>query len=196
MRSKPTATLTNIGKGEGQATKQQQEQEDCEAPDLLTDQGAVSIPQGMLRKYIQYARTFIHPKLRGFDQDKVSSLYVDLRRESANSGGVPIAVRHIESIMRMSEAHAKLHLREHVREDDVDAAIKVMLESFIQAQKFSVRRSLTKGFRKYLNTSSDKNHLLLHTLGKLVKEKQTYMLARGQTPVVFISCNRTYKFRY
>jgi DNA replication licensing factor MCM2 len=41
------------------------------------------------------------------------------------TGGVPIAVRHIESIMRMSEACAKMHLRDHVREDDVDMAIKV-----------------------------------------------------------------------
>ncbi len=53
---------------------------------------------------------------------------------------MPIAVRHIESVMRMSEASAKMHLREHVREDDVDMAIKVMLESFLQAQKVGCRR--------------------------------------------------------
>lgn len=49
--------------------------------------------------------------------------------------GVPIAVRHIESIMRMAEASARMHLREHVREDDIDMAIKVVLSSFLQAQK-------------------------------------------------------------
>lgn len=54
--------------------------------------------------------------------------------------GVPIAVRHIESIMRMAEASARMHLREHVREDDIDMAIKVVLSSFLQAQK--VRLSL------------------------------------------------------
>jgi len=43
----------------------------------------------------------------------------------AQSGGVPIVVRHIESIMRMAEAHAKMHLREYVRDDDVDAADEV-----------------------------------------------------------------------
>ena len=52
------------------------------------------------------------------------------------TGGVPIAVRHIESIMRMSEAHARMHLREYVRDDDVDMAVRTMLESFIQAQKY------------------------------------------------------------
>jgi DNA replication licensing factor MCM2 len=37
---------------------------------------------------------------------------------------VPIAVRHIESIMRMAEATARMSLRDYVRDDDVDFAIK------------------------------------------------------------------------
>lgn len=53
----------------------------------------------------------------------MARLYADLRRESSASGGVPIAVRHIESVMRMAEARARMHLRESVREDDVDVAI-------------------------------------------------------------------------
>ena len=27
------------------------------------------------------------------------------------AGGIPVAVRHIESIIRMAEAHARMHLR-------------------------------------------------------------------------------------
>lgn len=52
-------------------------------------------------------------------------MYADLRAQSVISGGLPIAVRHIESVVRMSEAFAKMHLRDHVRDDDVDNAIKV-----------------------------------------------------------------------
>jgi len=44
----------------------------------------------------------------------------------------------------MAEAHAKMHLREYVRKDDVDLAIRVMLESFIAANKFSVIKTLRK----------------------------------------------------
>lgn len=40
------------------------------------------------------------------------------------SQGMPIAVRHLESIIRMSEAHAAMHLREYVNEQDVDTAIR------------------------------------------------------------------------
>jgi len=35
----------------------------------------------------------------------------------------------------MSEANAKLHLREYVRADDMDMAISMMLSSFLQSQK-------------------------------------------------------------
>lgn len=40
------------------------------------------------------------------------------------SHGMPIAVRHLESIIRMSEAHAAMHLRQYVNDDDVDTAIR------------------------------------------------------------------------
>jgi DNA replication licensing factor MCM2 len=137
------------------------------------------IPQGLLRKYIQYARTHIRPQLRGnFDQEKVATLYVALRKESAATGGVPIAVRHIESMMRMSEAHAKMHLREHVREDDMDAAIQVMLTSFVSAQKFSVQRSLERSFAKFVSSGNDRAHLLLHILQDLFRKESLYQTVR------------------
>ena len=58
--------------------------------------------------------------------------------------GVPIAVRHVESMVRLSEAHARMHLRPFVSDSDVDMAIRVMLESFISTQKYGVQRSLEK----------------------------------------------------
>jgi DNA replication licensing factor MCM2 len=138
------------------------------------------IDQELLRKYIQYARTNVKPALSGnaFDQEKVASLYVALRRESAASGGVPIAVRHVESMMRMAEAHAKMHLRDYVRDDDMDASIRMMLESFIVAQKFSVRRTLRRSFAKFISSGEDRAHLLLHVLQEMFRKEQMYQVIR------------------
>lgn len=138
------------------------------------------IPQALLRKYIQYARAHVRPVLRrsAFDQEKVAQLYVALRRESAASGGVPIAVRHVESMMRMAEAHAKMHLRDYVRDDDMDASIRVLLGSFIAAQKFSVRRALHRSFAKFLTSGDDRAHLLLHILQDLFRKEQMYQVIR------------------
>ena len=171
MNSIPTKELQH-----NPELRQQQEEEansnQPSRPDL--------IPQDLLRKYIEYARANTRPQLHenGFDKEKVASLYVALRRESQASGGVPIAVRHIESIMRMAEAHAKMHLREHVRDDDMDAAIRMMLHSFIHAQKFSVRRALQRSFRKFISSTEDRAHLLLHILQDMFRKEQMYQTIR------------------
>lgn len=138
------------------------------------------IPQNLLRKYIQYARANCKPVLNGntFDQEKVANLYVALRKESNSSGGVPIAVRHVESMMRMAEAHARMHLRDYVRNDDINMAIKMMLESFLVAQKFSVRRALRRRFDKFLTTDEDKSHLMLHMLSEMFRNEQMYQIIR------------------
>lgn len=44
----------------------------------------------------------------------------------------------------MSEAHARIHLRQHVIQEDVDMAIRVLLDSFISTQKFGVQKALQK----------------------------------------------------
>jgi len=146
------------------------------------DGGPESIDQTLLKKYITYARTCVKPVLHDVDREKIASLYADLRKQSQSSGGVPIAVRAIESVVRMAEASARMHLRDHVRDDDVDMAIKVMLESFLQAQKVSVRRSLQKSFRKYITFGEETNQLLMHKLQGLVLEAEKYTKIKADNP--------------
>ncbi|KAL3202576.1 hypothetical protein MRX96_042397 [Rhipicephalus microplus] len=149
------------------------------------DTGPEKIPQDLLQKYILYAREKVHPKLHQMDQDKVARMYSELRRESMLTGSVPITVRHIESMIRLAEAHARLHLREHVLEDDVNMAIRVMLESFINTQKYSVMRSMAKTFQRYLSYKKDNNELLLFVLKQLVQEQINFMRSRyGSEPEV------------
>uniref|UniRef100_A0A8C4XG59 DNA replication licensing factor MCM2 n=1 Tax=Erpetoichthys calabaricus TaxID=27687 RepID=A0A8C4XG59_ERPCA len=140
--------------------------------------GVDPIPQELLKKYIIYAKEKVHPKLNQMDQDKVAKMYSDLRKESMATGSIPITVRHIESMIRMAEAHARMHLRDYVVEDDVNMAIRVMLESFIDTQKFSVMRSMRKTFARYLAFRRDNNELLLFILKQLVAEQLMYQRNR------------------
>ena len=132
------------------------------------------IDQETLKKYIAYARSQPAPKLYGADMEKISRVYADLRRESMTGQGIPIAVRHIESIVRCAESHARMHLRKAVNDEDVDIAIRVMLDSFIGSQKYSVQRSLQRRFKKYMTYKKDFNELLLHTLRQLVRDQARY----------------------
>merc|ERR1712226_506625 len=143
--------------------------------------GVEKIPQDLLKKYILYAREKVHPKLHDMDQDKVAKMYSDLRRESMATGSVPNTVRHIESMIRMAEAHAKMHLREFVRDDDVNMAIRVMLESFIDTQKFSVMKQMKRKFARYLTFKRDNNELLLFILRQLTQDTTSYLRSRYGT---------------
>ena len=118
-----------------------------------------------------YAKRYVHPKLNEIDKEKVTSFYADIRKESSVVGGIPIAVRHIESVLRMSEANAKIHLRDYVRSDDIDLAIEMLLDSFLQTQKLSIARQLSKKFEPYRAKKTDANQLLLHTLKKMATER-------------------------
>ena len=133
-----------------------------------------SISQNLLRKYIMYARKYIQPKLSDLNKDKITKFYSELRKESDNIGGIPIAVRHFESIIRISEAHAKIHLRTVIRNDDIDFGIKIMLESFLMSQKFSVSKSMKKKFAHYLTAQEDHIQLLLNILNGVIKEHESY----------------------
>ncbi len=45
-------------------------------------------------------------------------------QEAAITHGMPVAVRHLESVVRMSEASARMHLRDYVTDYDINVAIK------------------------------------------------------------------------
>ncbi|KAI4734503.1 DNA replication licensing factor mcm2 [Aureobasidium sp. EXF-12298] len=116
------------------------------------DQGTTKqgeIPQEMLRKYILYARERCRPKLVSIDQDKIARLFADMRKESLATGAYPITVRHLESILRIAEAFAKMRLSDFCSSTDIDRAIAVAVDSFVGSQKVSCKKALARAFAKY-----------------------------------------------
>lgn len=104
------------------------------------------IPQETFKKYLIYAKKRIHPRMTSVDQEKIAQLYAKLRRESLVTGSVPVTVRQIESMVRIAEAHARMHLRDFVNDDDINVAIQIVLQSFIDAQKYGIMRTMKKVF--------------------------------------------------
>ena len=67
--------------------------------------GVRPLPQDVLRKYVIYAKEKIHPKLHQVDQDKVSKLYAELRKESM------VCRRHTQYNTVTSILTKQLHLQ-------------------------------------------------------------------------------------
>ncbi|KAH9885649.1 MCM-domain-containing protein [Xylariomycetidae sp. FL2044] len=118
-----------------------------ESQDMPAKEG--EIPQELLRKYILYARDHCQPKLLHMDEDKVARLFSDMRRESLATGAYPITVRHLEAIIRISEAFCRMRLSEYCSAQDIDRAIAVTVDSFVGSQKVSCKKALARAFAKY-----------------------------------------------
>jgi len=141
------------------------------------------IDQDLLKYYIVYARKHVHPSIAGVDMEKVANFYKDIRAEAFRSGGAPMTARHVDSLMRIAEANARMELRQHVTSRDVDNAISVMLESFIQSQKHQVAEELRKQFKRYVVQATPMYEQFVNLLERLFREKFEQMRqARGVAP--------------
>ncbi|KAL2651198.1 hypothetical protein R1flu_019326 [Riccia fluitans] len=83
-----------------------------------------------LKKYINYAKSRMQPILTEEASEQIAQAYAEMRNngtdKSGGGGTLPITARTLETIIRLSAAHAKLKLRNQVKKADVDAALKVM----------------------------------------------------------------------
>ncbi|RDX77410.1 DNA replication licensing factor MCM3, partial [Mucuna pruriens] len=82
-----------------------------------------------LKKYIHYAKHRIQPDLTDEASENIATAYAELRNASSNAktgGTLPITARTLETIIRLSTAHAKLKLSRKVSKSDVEAALKVL----------------------------------------------------------------------
>ncbi|OIR58913.1 MAG: DNA replication licensing factor Mcm2 [Amphiamblys sp. WSBS2006] len=152
-----------------------EEGELCGGPEAADETTLPQIEQALLQKYIVYARQYCCPRVSQMDVEKISKLYSDLRSESVSTGGIPITVRHLESVVRIGEAHARMCLRESVSSGDLDFAVMAVLESFIGSQRYSVMREMRKRFSKYIQHNADSNELLYFCLQELVQEETKYL---------------------
>ena len=85
-----------------------------------------------LRKYIAYAKRNVHPKIDTKAKEMILEYYTATRVSFGKlddnlegSDVVPITARALESLIRLTEAHARMHLRDIADEEDAKMAIGV-----------------------------------------------------------------------
>ena len=110
-----------------------------------------------LMAFLNYARS-LKPKLLEESKKKLLEIYEQMRN-SSNQSKMPVGVRQLEALVRMSMAYAKLNLKEVVTIDDVysvEALIRTMYEAFGQSlDKQSVQQQI------YFDKKNTKQHDLL-----------------------------------
>ncbi|CAH6787822.1 Mcm8 [Phodopus roborovskii] len=154
------------------------------APGETTD----PIPHQLLRKYVGYARQYVHPRLSTEAAQALQDFYLELRKQSQRMSSSPITTRQLESLIRLTEARARLELREEATKEDAEDIIEIMKHSmlgtysdefgnldFERSQHGSgmSNRSTAKRFISALNSIAERtynNIFQFHQLRQIAKE--------------------------
>ncbi|CAG8941191.1 unnamed protein product [Penicillium salamii] len=106
----------------------------------VEEQVEAEIPVEQMKRYISYCRSRCAPRLSPEAAEKLSSHFVSIRKqvhraemESNSRSSIPITVRQLEAIVRISESLAKLSLSPIATEAHVDEAIRLFLASTMDA---------------------------------------------------------------
>jgi len=119
-----------------------------------TEQQAVGeIDIDKMKRYVTYCKTRCAPRLSSEAAEKLSSHFVALRkqvqqieRDNNERSSIPITVRQLEAIIRISESLAKLALSPQVQEAHVDEALRLFKFSTMDAiQSGNNIEGLTRG---------------------------------------------------
>ncbi|KAG4301245.1 hypothetical protein PCANB_002492 [Pneumocystis canis] len=93
-----------------------------------------------MKKYISYCKAKCAPRLTPEAAEKLSSYFVAIRKQvyqaeknSNERSSIPITIRQLESIIRISEALAKIRLSTVATEEHVDEAIRLFMASTMDA---------------------------------------------------------------
>ncbi|XP_052226288.1 DNA helicase MCM8-like isoform X2 [Dreissena polymorpha] len=89
------------------------------------------IPVQLLRKYVGYARKYVHPKIGPEAAKAIQTFYLQLRRQHQTQDSTPITTRQLESLIRLTEARARLELRELATKEDAEDVIEIMKYSMV-----------------------------------------------------------------
>lgn len=124
-----------------------------------------------LKKYIAYIRSKCGPRISPEAADKLKNRYVLMRngamdheRDTGKKTSIPITVRQLEAIIRISESLAKMRLAPFATEADVDEALRLFQVSTLDAA-MSGNLAGAEGF------TSDEDQELLNRIEKQMKRR-------------------------
>jgi DNA helicase MCM8 len=91
------------------------------------------LPPAALRKYVAFARCRCCPLLLPEAGVVLREFYRELRARHGSDEGMPITTRQLESLLRLSEARAKIELSEYVTRAHAEDVVELMRLSLFDA---------------------------------------------------------------
>jgi len=108
------------------------------------------IPVALFRKYLTYTRRTCFPRISSKAESSLENHYISirqrLRKERANGGGntIPITVRQLEALVRISESFARMELSQEATEAHVEDALELFTKATVDAANRQIAENPTE----------------------------------------------------
>ncbi|RWS14736.1 DNA helicase MCM8-like isoform X2 [Dinothrombium tinctorium] len=89
------------------------------------------IPHELMKKYIAYARKFVHPAIDNEAASLLRNFYLQLRKKSQSHCTPIVTIRQLESLIRLTEARARLELQESATAEHAKDVIEIFQQALI-----------------------------------------------------------------
>ena len=125
-----------------------------------------------IKKYVTYSKRVCFPKLSKEACEILKWFYISLRENSTGHNSIPITSRQLDSIIRLSQARAKIELRSVVTQEDAREVVKLVQESLFEAwfQEIGFKATIDQVAGK---KKVDKGEVDVNNIGSLSGPKQT-----------------------
>ncbi|MEM4660273.1 MAG: minichromosome maintenance protein MCM, partial [Thermosphaera sp.] len=102
-----------------------------------TERARPHIDPQLLKKYVSYARRYIRPQLTPEAKKLLEDFYVSMRLASVSTepgkpSAIAITPRQLEALIRLTEANAKMALKQKATEEDAQEAIRLVLTTLVK----------------------------------------------------------------
>ncbi|CAI5744104.1 unnamed protein product [Peronospora destructor] len=120
-----------------------------------------AIPLYFVRKFIAYARRYVHPRLSSEAAAVLQKKYLELR--SAGEGrqnpmdGIPITTRQLESLIRLSQARARAELAETVSAEHAEDVVDIMQDCLLDTGGMSLAKKVKAYVARLMKATAKRN---------------------------------------
>ncbi|KAK9891070.1 hypothetical protein WA026_013395 [Henosepilachna vigintioctopunctata] len=128
------------------------------------------LPHNLFRKYIAYAQKYVNPNISDGAKDVIKEFYLNLRKKFRTGETTPVTTRQLQSLIRLTQARAKLELREEATVEDAQDVVEVMKRSM--SDIFTDEAGILDRTRSQNSTGMSNRNKALRLLNGLQKESK------------------------
>lgn len=161
----------------------------------LLKAGPTIYEQELLKKYVLYARNVVNPVLTTEAKSKLQNYYLKLRKNEN------ITIRDLESLMRLTEAKAKMELRNIASKRDAEIIIQLYEKTLFKEREKTFKKTDLLEYLKEMGTqgqnifSTEELNSFVERLGLKKPAEQIISNMNNQGYLIKKGRNR-YEFRY